>query len=429
MTRILIADDEPLVQIGLRSMLSKGFEDMEIVGAAGNGEEALQLIGELRPDIVIADIKMPIKSGLDVLKESKQKYGPVPAFIMLTAYEEFDLVRQAITLQAVDYLVKIELDSDSLRAALQKAIRRIAPYQQPQTDSSAGTAEASLEAFQQKLLTRLLANSVPSEEVLQAEAAKVKLSLDFNRYIAAYAVLSSDAAAGGDAQRDRRLTLYASCLSMTRQIVERYAGCYFISNDPQHFTMIFYFREVQPVAAAMEQIQEALTHASEMIRSYFRVPLCFGIGTAVSSAMNLPDSFEEAKSAAACADEKNPVRLFSHIVGANRRSGKDKMIAAIHRYIDENLGGKLQLNDVAREFGLSPAYLSFIFKKNSDVGFSEYVNSRKIEKAKKLLLSDDMKIYEVADALGFESAFYFSKVFKKIEGISPREFIAKKSEE
>ncbi len=44
-------------------------------------------------------------------------------------------------------------------------------------------------------------------------------------------------------------------------------------------------------------------------------------------------------------------------------------------------------------------------------------------------MSDDMKIYEVADALGFESAFYFSKVFKKIEGVSPREFIARKSEE
>jgi two-component system, response regulator YesN len=432
MNRILIADDEPLVQIGLRSMLSKGFDDIEIVGTAGNGEEALQLIDELRPDIVIADIKMPLKSGLDLLKESKKKYGPVPAFIMLTAYEEFDLVRQAISLQAVDYLVKIELDPESLHRAVQKAIQRIAPYRERFTasaEASAKTAEASLEEFRQKLLMRLLSNSVPSEKILKEEASRVQLPLDFNRYIAAYAVLSSSETMPENTQHDQRITLYSSCLSMTREIIERYAGCYFISNDPQHFTMIFYFREMQPIAAAMQQIQEALTHAAEMIRSYFSVPLCFGIGTAVSSAMNLPDSFEEAKSAAACADEKNPVRLFSHIVGARRRSGKDKMIAAIHQYIDENLGGKLQLNDVAREFGLSPAYLSFIFKKSSDVGFSEYVNSRKIEKAKELLLSDDMKIYEVADALGFESAFYFSKVFKKIEGVSPREFIARKSEE
>jgi two-component system response regulator YesN len=121
--------------------------------------------------------------------------------------------------------------------------------------------------------------------------------------------------------------------------------------------------------------------------------------------------------------------MFSHIVGANRRSGKDKLIQTIQDYIDENLNGKLQLNEIAEAFGLSPAYLSVLFKKNTDIGFSEYVYTKKIEKAKELLLSDDMKIYEVADTLGFESAYYFSKVFKKVVGLSPREFIQSKIEE
>ena len=62
-------------------------------------------------------------------------------------------------------------------------------------------------------------------------------------------------------------------------------------------------------------------------------------------------------------------------------------------------------------------------KKNCQVGFSEYISQAKIAKAKSMLLEQDMKIYEVADRLGFESAFYFSKVFKKVEGISPREYI------
>ena len=57
------------------------------------------------------------------------------------------------------------------------------------------------------------------------------------------------------------------------------------------------------------------------------------------------------------------------------------------------------------------------------MGFSEYITHRKISRAKPLLLEQDFKIYEVADRLGFESAFYFSKVFKKVEGISPREFV------
>lgn len=89
---------------------------------------------------------------------------------------------------------------------------------------------------------------------------------------------------------------------------------------------------------------------------------------------------------------------------------------------------KLQLNEVAEVFGLSPAYLSVLFKRNTETGFSEYVYTKKIRRAKEMLLSGDMKIYEVADALGFESAYYFSKVFKKVDGHSPREYIQSKSD-
>ena len=57
------------------------------------------------------------------------------------------------------------------------------------------------------------------------------------------------------------------------------------------------------------------------------------------------------------------------------------------------------------------------------MGFSEYVNQMKINKAKELLIKENHKVYEVSDKLGFESAFYFSKVFKKITGYSPKEYI------
>ncbi len=431
MYRILIVDDEPLVQIGLKSMLSRGFEDMniEIAGTASNGKDALEKIGELHPDIVIADIKMPVMTGLELLKESGKKYGPIPTFIMLTAYEEFDLVRQAISLQAVDYLIKIELNAESLRAALEHAISRVEPLQNKST--SAEEDEVSLKSFRQQFLTKLLSRGITDHEDLITRAHRVNLELSYNRYIAAYAVLDTPDViteeTNKDSQNDRLLTLYASCLSMTKEIVARYADCYVCSNDLKHFTLLFYFSEDKPVAGVMQQIQEAISNAHDMIQSYFNVPMYFGVGTAVTDAMDIPDSFEEAQTAAEYADSANPVRLFSHIVGANRRSGKDKLIEAIQEYIDENLEGKLQLNEVAKVFGLSPAYLSMIFKKTNDIGFSEYVYTKKIEKAKDILLSDDMKIYEVADALGFESAYYFSRVFKKVEGMSPREYIAKKS--
>ena len=64
-----------------------------------------------------------------------------------------------------------------------------------------------------------------------------------------------------------------------------------------------------------------------------------------------------------------------------------------------------------------------MFTKNNDIGFSDYINQSKIEAAKKMMNGGDYKIYEISDRLGFESAFYFSRVFKKVTGLSPRDYM------
>ena len=425
MYRLLIVDDEPLVQIGLKSMLGGNFPDIEIVGTAPNGAEALNMIRKCRPDIVIADIKMPRMSGLELFKESQRLFGPVPVFIILTAYEEFDLARQALASQAVDYLVKIELNKDNLTDALSRARARVDEHTRHMKE--ARPSFHSLDEFRQKFMLRLFTRQIPDLETLQKQASDLQMSFDYDRYIIVYGQITGEPqgeAESGPGQKT--LVLYSSCLNMTKEIVERYVPCYTVSNDMRHFTLVFYFTSDQAVADLMGQIQTAIENARSMIVNYFNVSLWFGIGTAVKDPLDIATSWEEARTAIEQADASAPVRLFSHIVGANRRSGKDRLIASIQDYINENLDGKLQLNEVAEVFGLSPAYLSVIFKKNADVGFSEYVYTRKIEKAKQMLLSGDMKIYEVADALGFESAFYFSKVFKKVDGHSPREYIQSK---
>ncbi len=445
MYKVLVVDDEPLVQVGLRSML-QGMDNIDVIGAASNGKDAYDIISKEYPDIVIADIKMPVMTGLELLEKSNKNFGSVPAFIMLTAYEEFDMVRKALSFQAVDYLIKVELNKESLEEAIRKAIQRVSQIKKSSEISSEQSVKSAdtvqLEELRQHFMLKILNNEFDSEPSLEHEAANVQMDFKYNRYIAAYAEIVSGIDGTGleirknaqnseqisEADSGHRITLYRSCLTMTREIVERYAPCYLVSNDTEHFTILFFFTENTPVAESMNHIQEAIENARTMIDNYFNVSLCFGIGTAVSSPVDIHTSFEEAETAEKEADDDAPIRLFSHIVGANRRSGKDKLISTIQTYIDQNLGGKLQLNEIADAFGLSPAYLSVLFKKNTDIGFSEYVYTRKIEEAKKMLLSDDMKVYEVADALGFESAYYFSKVFKKVSGMSPREYIQSKAE-
>ena len=111
------------------------------------------------------------------------------------------------------------------------------------------------------------------------------------------------------------------------------------------------------------------------------------------------------------------------ILKSRRVTYKEHVISNVQKYIQNHMDERLTLNEVSAVFGLSPNYLSVLFKKTCGVGFSEYITQMKISRARVMLLEQDMKIYEVADQLGFESAFYFSKVFKKVEGVSPREFV------
>ena len=106
----------------------------------------------------------------------------------------------------------------------------------------------------------------------------------------------------------------------------------------------------------------------------------------------------------------------------HKKENRKPVVTQVKRYIKENVSQRLSLNEVAAVFGISPNYLSQLFKKYNDQGFNEYVTSCKIDEAKRLMVEGEYKIYEVADMLGFENAFYFSKVFKKVTGITPTEF-------
>ena len=92
------------------------------------------------------------------------------------------------------------------------------------------------------------------------------------------------------------------------------------------------------------------------------------------------------------------------------------------RYIDAHIRGPLTLARVAQNIYVSPYYLCQLFKEEKKQNFSEYLNARRIEAAKKLLLGSQMSVDEVAVQCGYGSSSYFSTVFRKQAGVSPREF-------
>lgn len=95
------------------------------------------------------------------------------------------------------------------------------------------------------------------------------------------------------------------------------------------------------------------------------------------------------------------------------------------RYISQNLAGNLSLDVIAQELHISPSHLSRTFKKATSGSLTEYINKERISKAKELLQNTNLLTYEIAEAVGYKDATYFSSIFRKYEGISPSEYKAK----
>jgi two-component system, NarL family, response regulator len=102
--RILIADDHPIVREGLVTILALQ-EDMQVVGEARDGEEACQLYDQLSPDILLLDLRMPKKDGLQVVAELMSR-TPRPRIIVLTTSEKSEDLRRSLTAGVKGYLVK-----------------------------------------------------------------------------------------------------------------------------------------------------------------------------------------------------------------------------------------------------------------------------------------------------------------------------------
>ncbi len=527
MIKLLIADDEPLVQIGIKSMLNWPDYGIEICGAAMNGKNALEMIAEYSPEIVITDIRMPIMNGLELAKACRETYGNIPVFIFLTSYEEFQLIKEAMSYEAVDYLIKLELNAEALSETIKKALSRLETLQVSMEYKNSG--RPLLQSYYEKFFMRLLHNLFDSEEQFELQSRDLKLDFTDQCYVTALCEIREEN--HKDMDYTKLMNLYNSTLQMAKEIICKHVPAYVVSLDMKHFAVIFHLSSQEDYRE--EAVLQALHNAAQMVHNYFNVTVFTGVGTPVSPPLKISESYQEARQAKSLAENGQPVVVFTdndtasirnsfnisvfkndmtkafnefdtdvlfhaltEIIGlfeshparylqaadgacnllylalsllpdgeenmteifssysdgyrsiyrfssvdqivewmtvfrdglcqvlkSKRKTYKAHVITNVQKYIDNHVAEKLSLNEVAGVFGLSPNYLSILFKKNSSLGFSEYIAQAKINKAKSMLLEEDMKIYEAADKLGFESAFYFSKVFKKVTGLSPREFI------
>lgn len=174
MIRLVVVDDHPVVRHGLVSMLSYE-KDMQVVGEAGDGAEAVRLILEQQPDVVLLDLRLPQLSGIEVMKQVRAKQTDT-RFLVLTTYDADEYIVPALSAGAQGYLLK-----DTTPEELTRAIRALAAGGSPLEPAVAA-----------KLLTSMKESDDDELSAREMDVLKLLVAGASNKMIAAQLNLSEN---------------------------------------------------------------------------------------------------------------------------------------------------------------------------------------------------------------------------------------------
>lgn len=373
LNRVLIVDDEPLIVQNLKQAVPWQEIGCEIVGEAGNGIKALELCRDVRPHIVITDIRMPKMDGIRFMEQLRAETPEMPAVILLSGYDEFEYARQAMRLGAYDYLLK-PIDYKELKNTVQRAIRQ--------------------NRHARKLRMAQLKNEL--YELLLNEEIEPSSTLDDKR---AWLCL----VAGRDAKHGD--------LSASREFVRRFAprgaDLAELKLNKNRTVLVLACDDREALGKTRSQL---LAHPKEMFG------YALGVGTVAGQIRELPDSFRQAEISASVKQEDHHYRDY------DRTDRSEEAVEKARKYIEAHYGDDLCLDDVADAAEVSVSYLSPHFKKQMGMTFLKYLTRLRVEKAKVLLEETEMQTSRIASEVGYQDSRYFGQVFKQWTGLTPSEY-------
>src|SRR5699024_2833802 len=256
-----------------------------VCGTARNGRIAQELIEREQPDIVIADVKMPVMDGLDLARACHEK-GPLPVFIMLTSSEDFGYARRAIDAGVVDYLVKMELTPQSLCYALARAAEQVqkekALLHTPPCMSSHPEMDADPRTLPDRFLILLYAGLIPDQEHLQKEKKGLELPLEGCLAVACCEILPAKAGMTSE----QLLKLNLACCQMLETTLHNYLSVHATGTDVLHFNVLFALPE-EPAGGLKALLEPLLKKASQIVYHYFSARLLWAVGRPVQDPLSL----------------------------------------------------------------------------------------------------------------------------------------------
>jgi two-component system response regulator YesN len=356
MYTVLIIDDEPWSREIIKALGAWQSLKLQVIGEAEDGTEGIRLIRELKPNIVVTDMRMPGLEGVELLKTMKEEF-PCLKVIVMSGYNDFVYLKQAISSRAIEYLLK-PINQEELNTSLAQCVIEIEEENKKESNLSEALGIFSENFIFEKYLA--IRQQVLEYFLVLNKPAVLNTFERFEKFLCSTLPNIKDEDIIIKIVRDYIFTL---------QELMADKGMNFIIKQ----------NAIDEDLVAGKSISEATSYISRMY------------GNAI-------DSMEKSK--------KNRNKLN---------------IKEVENHIVQYYMEPISLDNIAQHFFISKEHLSRIFKVYTGGNISEYIIRIRMEKARALFLEDKVAIKHVAQMTGYNDIAYFYRVFKKYFGITPGE--------
>lgn len=399
MYTVLLTDDEMSVTNSLKSSIPWTSLGIKEIYTAIDGIQALELFGSHRIDLLIADIKMPRMDGLELLKHVRANY-PDTHCILLTAYGTFEYARSALRLGVENYLLK-PIQIKEITETIENAI-----------DNIYARRDNKEMLFQENILRRWLSGNISGEELW--ERANI---LDINLYQSAYCVVSI-----------KKIIKSISLLPFGEECIKVFninlnLDCSSVWDNHGRYLLIIGGKTIpsQALCETFEKIAKRMNMLDKVNIT---------IGSVVTSSDDLPISYQSASllpvhdSESFSSIKISPMDTLTKriIIPDIEYNNLSPIIMKAIEHIQNDYSEGVSIKEFCAKYTMTTAYIGYLFKKETNVFFNDYLNSYRISKAIDMLTSTSYKINDIAIKTGFSTTSYFITAFKKYTGTSPQKY-------
>ena len=455
--KLLIADDQESIHVYLNNCLPWAELGFSRILHTKDGLETIELIRKERPELIMLDIQMPVMNGLEVLEQMRKSHiGSI--VVILSAFAEFNYAQTAIRYGVTEYLLKpidrrdlrrtIDASLTQIFAAVAQKLRDIllyssndcaclqslpfagAPYRgclitDPEEDAHGGAYAALIVRLPGHRAFRLL----PSDEALSLSGPRPgtgSMLAVSGPHTALNAGEVRAALAECETVVENALFYRISESRLVYTPDPDPAACVreFLSADspvPAGHAGLAALREISGrffdrLAADRPGVECALASSSQLLQGLLGMARFDAGGLDIESGLTQSASLDELRA------EFDKLLAYACEKPACRPAIQDSTVAEIVRYLENNYLQDFSLDDLAKRFYVNKFELCRRFKQHTGINIWPYITSLRIEHAKHLLSTTDMKVYEISEACCFNSPTYFSTVFKKQTGIAPQQW-------